>query len=111
MRQGCVIFNMSFLPLLEEIAMEVQSWPGPVMGGSSPGHRAGFLNLMHCSMLPRLSPTTGSGWPVWPSWGQVWHPGILGTSSGLKTLWRGLGGAVQGKELDKRQTLPFEKKQ
>lgn len=37
--------------------------------------------------------------------------GIQGSwEKGLKTLWRGLGESIQGKELIKRQTLAFKKK-
>lgn len=35
---------------------------------------------------------------------------MLATSSGLKTLWRGLEESFQGEELVKRQTVPFEEK-
>lgn len=53
MRQGCVLFNTSFLPLLEEIAMKVQSWQGPAIEGSSPGLRAAFPDLVH---VPKAEP-------------------------------------------------------
>jgi len=94
--------------------MELQSWQGPVVRGSSAGHGAVFPDLMHCSVFPKLSPTAGSGCLVWPGWGQGWYPGILmaerGTSSAANPSWKGLGEPVQGKELVKRQTLPSEER-
>lgn len=61
MRHGCVFFNTSFLPLLEEIAMKLLSRQGPVVGSSCPGHRAAFPDLVHCSMFPKLSPMQVGG--------------------------------------------------
>lgn len=86
--------------------MKLLSWQGPVIKGSSPGHRATFPDLMHCSVFPKLSPTAGSGCLVQPGWGQGWHPGTLmaekGTCSAANPLWRGLREPVRGKELVKR---------